>query len=75
LRKRDARKAELCRFQGVLLLPIDFTEPLTEQHIRLRIESERKNTQQPDRTRPRQGRERPSRRGLSEALYSDNSFK
>lgn len=53
LRKRDARKAELCRFQGVLLLPIDFTEPLTEQHIRLRIESERKNTQQPDRTRPR----------------------
>lgn len=40
LRKRDARKVKLCRRQGVLLFPIDFTEPLTEQHIQGRIESE-----------------------------------
>jgi hypothetical protein len=41
LRTRDARKAELCHLHGILLIPFDFTEPLTEQHIRLRIQIDR----------------------------------
>lgn len=34
LQRRDARKAEMCRQQMVKLVTIDYTEPLTEQHIR-----------------------------------------
>ena len=37
LRIRDARKAELCRQRGVVLVAFDFTEPLTEEHVRERI--------------------------------------
>lgn len=37
LKQRDARKAKLCRLHGILLIPIDYTEPLTENHIRTRI--------------------------------------
>lgn len=34
LQKRDARKVEICTQQKVKLLTIDYTEPLTEEHIR-----------------------------------------
>ena len=36
LQARDARKAEICRAAGVHLVAIDFTEPLTAEHIRER---------------------------------------
>jgi hypothetical protein len=34
---RDARKADLCRVHGVRLLAVDYTEPLTEEHVRRRL--------------------------------------
>ncbi|MDF2628524.1 MAG: hypothetical protein K0R39_2355 [Symbiobacteriaceae bacterium] len=34
---RDSRKVELCRQAGVRLIIIDFTEPLTEEHIQARL--------------------------------------
>lgn len=48
LRIRDARKAELCRQRGILLIAFDFTEPLTEQHVRERIRLAR-DPKSPDR--------------------------
>jgi len=33
LQERDARKARLCRRAGVRLVAIDYTQPLTEEHI------------------------------------------
>jgi hypothetical protein len=38
LRIRDAKKSELCRQRGVSLIAFDFTEPLTEQHVRQRLQ-------------------------------------
>jgi len=35
---RDNRKADLCRQQGISLITIDYTEPLTEQHLYSRID-------------------------------------
>ncbi len=35
--KRDARKAELCARLGIRLITVDYTEPLTHDHIRQRI--------------------------------------
>lgn len=35
---RDARKVDLCRQAGVRLVTVDFTEPLTEEHIRVRCQ-------------------------------------
>ena len=37
LQRRDARKAELCRRKGVRLLTVDYTEPLTPDHIEQRL--------------------------------------
>jgi hypothetical protein len=37
LRMNDAKKARLCRDRGVKLITLDYTEPLTEEHIRKRI--------------------------------------
>ncbi len=34
---RDARKIALCTEQGVRLIPIDYTEPLVETHVRERV--------------------------------------
>lgn len=39
LQARDARKADLCLALGIRLVPIDYTEPLTAEHVRVRIES------------------------------------
>jgi hypothetical protein len=33
LRKNDAKKLELCRQAGITLLTVDYTEPLTEEHV------------------------------------------
>ncbi|MDD2236247.1 MAG: hypothetical protein PHP44_14475 [Kiritimatiellae bacterium] len=41
LRARDERKAELCLKEKILLVTIDYTEPLTEIHIQSRIREER----------------------------------
>ena len=38
LKERDTRKEKLCRQLGIFLVAIDFTEPLTIEHIRSRIE-------------------------------------
>lgn len=35
--ERDARKADLCREQGVTLVRVEYTEALTEEHIHTRI--------------------------------------
>ncbi len=37
LKTRDARKAEICRQAGVHLVTVDYTEPLTDEHIRERL--------------------------------------
>lgn len=37
LQARDARKRELCRANSVALVEVDYTEPLTEEHIRGRL--------------------------------------
>jgi len=37
LQARDARKLQICREAGVHLVTIDYTEPLTDEHIRERI--------------------------------------
>jgi len=34
LRERDQRKAEICRMAGVELVTVDYTEPITESHLR-----------------------------------------
>ncbi len=34
LRRRDAKKAKACQQQGVHLITFDYTEPLTEDHVR-----------------------------------------
>lgn len=34
VQQRDARKLELCRAFGITLVTVDYTEPLTEAHIR-----------------------------------------
>jgi hypothetical protein len=44
LRIRDARKAVLCQRRGLLLIAFDFTEPLTEQHVRERMRLGRDQT-------------------------------
>jgi len=33
---RDTGKAQLCHQPGILFIAFDFTEPLTEEHIRER---------------------------------------
>ena len=38
LQARDARKVEICKQQGINLITIDYTEPLTEEHIRKVLE-------------------------------------
>ena len=37
LQGRDARKAEICREVGVHLVTIDYTEPLTDEHVVARL--------------------------------------
>lgn len=37
LRIRDNRKKELCKNNGIKLIEIDYTEPLTEEYIRNKI--------------------------------------
>jgi hypothetical protein len=37
LRERDARKAQICREAGVHLVTVDYTEPLTDSHIKERV--------------------------------------
>ena len=39
LKKRDARKAKICNQQGIRLITVDYTEPLTREHIRQVLES------------------------------------
>jgi hypothetical protein len=34
VRTRDARKAQLCNRQGIALVTVDYTEPLTEEYVR-----------------------------------------
>jgi hypothetical protein len=46
LQIRDARKAQLCLQRGVLLIAFGFTEPLTEEHVRERIQLVRDQTAQ-----------------------------
>jgi len=48
LRIRDAKKSELCRQRGVSLIAFDFTEPLTEQHVRQRLQLARDPDWQPN---------------------------
>ena len=38
LRKRDAKKSILCKTNGVLLLTVDYTEPVTSEHISQPVE-------------------------------------
>jgi hypothetical protein len=38
LQARDARKADLCARQGVMLVTVDYTEPLSETYVRERIQ-------------------------------------
>lgn len=33
LKERDARKAKICKERGIHLITVDYTEPLTEEHI------------------------------------------
>ena len=40
LRAHDAKKARLCREHGVRLITVDYTEPLSEEHIRRRLAEE-----------------------------------
>jgi len=40
-RQRDTRKRDLCSKAGVRLVEIDYTEPLTEDHIRRRLDESR----------------------------------
>jgi hypothetical protein len=44
LRKRDKRKALICRERNIRLVAFHYTEPLTEEHVRLRIEEAGINT-------------------------------
>ena len=37
VRQRDSRKSTLCKKNGLRLIRIDYTEPLTEEHIRSRL--------------------------------------
>jgi hypothetical protein len=37
LQARDAHKAQRCAERGVVLVPIDYTEPLSEGHVRERV--------------------------------------
>lgn len=39
IQHRDKKKAEMCKKKGVVLITIDYTEALTEEHISGRIES------------------------------------
>jgi len=39
VQERDARKAELCAQQGVTLVAIDYTEPLSETYLRERVQA------------------------------------
>jgi len=38
LQARDAKKRRLCRQHGVRLVEIDYTEPLVENHIKIRLQ-------------------------------------
>jgi hypothetical protein len=38
LRRRDARKALVCKRRGIRLIKVDYTDPLTEQHVRSLLE-------------------------------------
>jgi hypothetical protein len=38
LKERDRRKASICEVRGVCLVAFHYTEPLTEEHIRLRLQ-------------------------------------
>lgn len=40
LRERDRRKAALCEAKGITLVEFLYTEPLTEEHVRHRLEEE-----------------------------------
>jgi hypothetical protein len=40
LRRRDARKARLCAAHGVVLITVDYAEPLTEEYVRHRLEAQ-----------------------------------
>ena len=39
LQERDVKKRESCHERGVKLIAVDYTEPLTESHIRKRVHS------------------------------------
>lgn len=38
MQERDARKAQICRQAGVRLITIDYTEPLTDDHVQTRLQ-------------------------------------
>lgn len=37
VQKRDSRKSHICQEKGISLVKVDYTEPLTEKHIRERL--------------------------------------
>ncbi len=37
LQERDKKKAEICKRHGILLIPVDYTKPLTKRHIREKL--------------------------------------